>query len=340
MFPEIDRFLDDIMNEKSSKEKKALKKRFDNARLKTLSTYIEGITETYMLIPLEEAYTMITRDYGENITEEDLFDICRVFSTEESYCRFVIFGSDHAVSGDPESSERPLIIHESLLVVDVEFYDEMKRLQADKPYKVLPKEYILWKADNANSDNGAIPDEVSSLYEYLKEHGVTDENAKRACGDFVIEASQEKFDPYSAMRDVFRFSEVTDPSSEMICRVYDLCLKVRNFCPLSINRGYSPAETEELKKQLGKDWETGYVLPNTPENVVRCYRETRSKREEIIQLRDELFGGPGKFPFLMNDDGSIFVHDKSQNLKKAKKTGRNDPCPCGSGKKYKKCCGR
>jgi uncharacterized protein YecA (UPF0149 family) len=21
-----------------------------------------------------------------------------------------------------------------------------------------------------------------------------------------------------------------------------------------------------------------------------------------------------------------------------RKTGRNDPCPCGSGKKYKKCC--
>ena len=24
---------------------------------------------------------------------------------------------------------------------------------------------------------------------------------------------------------------------------------------------------------------------------------------------------------------------------KAKEPGRNDPCPCGSGKKYKKCCG-
>lgn len=24
----------------------------------------------------------------------------------------------------------------------------------------------------------------------------------------------------------------------------------------------------------------------------------------------------------------------------AQKVGRNDPCPCGSGKKYKKCCGR
>ncbi|MGD8563162.1 MAG: SEC-C metal-binding domain-containing protein, partial [Desulfarculaceae bacterium] len=26
--------------------------------------------------------------------------------------------------------------------------------------------------------------------------------------------------------------------------------------------------------------------------------------------------------------------------RKSKKVGRNDPCPCGSGKKYKKCCGR
>ncbi|WP_246628562.1 SEC-C metal-binding domain-containing protein [Methylomagnum ishizawai] len=23
-----------------------------------------------------------------------------------------------------------------------------------------------------------------------------------------------------------------------------------------------------------------------------------------------------------------------------KKVGRNDPCPCGSGKKFKKCCGK
>ncbi|RLB13732.1 MAG: hypothetical protein DRG35_06440, partial [Deltaproteobacteria bacterium] len=25
---------------------------------------------------------------------------------------------------------------------------------------------------------------------------------------------------------------------------------------------------------------------------------------------------------------------------KTPKVGRNDPCPCGSGKKYKYCCGR
>jgi uncharacterized protein YecA (UPF0149 family) len=26
-------------------------------------------------------------------------------------------------------------------------------------------------------------------------------------------------------------------------------------------------------------------------------------------------------------------------IREAAKVGRNDPCPCGSGKKYKKCCG-
>jgi preprotein translocase subunit SecA len=35
-------------------------------------------------------------------------------------------------------------------------------------------------------------------------------------------------------------------------------------------------------------------------------------------------------------DGSI----KKQPVRKAEKVGRNDPCPCGSGKKYKKCCGQ
>ncbi|MCQ2509949.1 MAG: SEC-C domain-containing protein [Lachnospiraceae bacterium] len=31
---------------------------------------------------------------------------------------------------------------------------------------------------------------------------------------------------------------------------------------------------------------------------------------------------------------------KSGTIVKAKKVGRNDPCPCGSGKKYKHCCGK
>ena len=34
------------------------------------------------------------------------------------------------------------------------------------------------------------------------------------------------------------------------------------------------------------------------------------------------------------------VKDTKKTPKKVKKVGRNDPCPCGSGKKYKQCCGK
>lgn len=33
-------------------------------------------------------------------------------------------------------------------------------------------------------------------------------------------------------------------------------------------------------------------------------------------------------------------YKRSRTVVKEKTPGRNDPCPCGSGKKYKKCCGK
>ncbi|MDX9916499.1 MAG: preprotein translocase subunit SecA [Gudongella sp.] len=41
-------------------------------------------------------------------------------------------------------------------------------------------------------------------------------------------------------------------------------------------------------------------------------------------------------PIMPNAGGQV---EKKPVVNKEKKIGRNDPCPCGSGKKYKKCCG-
>jgi hypothetical protein len=37
--------------------------------------------------------------------------------------------------------------------------------------------------------------------------------------------------------------------------------------------------------------------------------------------------------------GCSHHHHVETYVRSAPKTGRNDPCPCGSGKKFKKCCG-
>ncbi len=42
---------------------------------------------------------------------------------------------------------------------------------------------------------------------------------------------------------------------------------------------------------------------------------------------------------ITSTSGSTDGSEKKRPVKKGEKVGRNDPCPCGSGKKYKKCCG-
>ena len=42
----------------------------------------------------------------------------------------------------------------------------------------------------------------------------------------------------------------------------------------------------------------------------------------------------------VNDNRNRTEQGKGVTVVKSKKVGPNEPCPCGSGKKYKKCCGR
>jgi preprotein translocase subunit SecA len=58
--------------------------------------------------------------------------------------------------------------------------------------------------------------------------------------------------------------------------------------------------------------------------TVQLKQQEAPKREQVAKPTEASIGG----------ERSV----KKQPVKK-QKVGRNDPCPCGSGKKYKKCCG-
>ena len=58
--------------------------------------------------------------------------------------------------------------------------------------------------------------------------------------------------------------------------------------------------------------------------LFRIQKNETLKREKVAKVTAPGAGG----------DGSV----KKEPLKKKVKVGRNDPCPCGSGKKYKNCC--
>ena len=76
------------------------------------------------------------------------------------------------------------------------------------------------------------------------------------------------------------------------------------------------------------------MIHRLKEETVRILFHVQIRQEEEVQqLRQEqenqpMYYGPADGP------------RPPQTVKKDKKVGRNDPCPCGSGKKYKKCCGK
>jgi preprotein translocase subunit SecA len=61
--------------------------------------------------------------------------------------------------------------------------------------------------------------------------------------------------------------------------------------------------------------------------VIRFFKVRLVKNEEQKPMRT-----------VANEDTRPGNTAKQKTIKKSKKVGRNDPCPCGSGKKYKKCC--
>ncbi len=61
--------------------------------------------------------------------------------------------------------------------------------------------------------------------------------------------------------------------------------------------------------------------------TVRVKSEEDTKREQTVKVTSETSS---------SSDGTL---KKEPVRNKGKKVGPNDPCPCGSGKKYKKCCG-
>ena len=75
------------------------------------------------------------------------------------------------------------------------------------------------------------------------------------------------------------------------------------------------------------------------EAMVDEVREDTARIIFLAQIRGE---GP-KREKVAKESAAIGAGDgtvKRQPVRKGKKPGRNDPCPCGSGLKYKKCCGR
>jgi len=148
-------------------------------------------------------------------------------------------------------------------------------------------------------------------------------------------------------------------------------------CCGPVIRGERLAETAEqlmrsrysayVKREIG--WIHDSLHPDQRSDYdERSTREWAERAEwEGLEIHGTSAGGPGdeegtvEFTARFSDKGRPQEHSElatfrrrdgawyfesgkappvRQYVREAPKVGRNDPCPCGSGKKHKKCCGR
>jgi len=117
--------------------------------------------------------------------------------------------------------------------------------------------------------------------------------------------------------------------------------------PLVIYKIEAFGAFKQMDDQVNKDIVSFLAHCTIPveQNQETRITEERRRRTDMSKMRQrkEEFAGAGGSPEYVSQENDY--NDPSENVKQEPvrvrpKVGRNDPCPCGSGKKYKNCHGR
>jgi preprotein translocase subunit SecA len=116
-------------------------------------------------------------------------------------------------------------------------------------------------------------------------------------------------------------------------------------------RGYAQKDPKQEYKREAFEMFTN-LLEHIKYEVIEILFKVQIRQEEDVQAIDEQMQAPREMHFehaaapALDDFEQLGVVEQEQNVleqpfvREGAKVGRNDPCPCGSGKKYKQCHGK
>ena len=121
------------------------------------------------------------------------------------------------------------------------------------------------------------------------------------------------------------FPDSGAPSMEAVQSMLKFIQDYLNSIKLRTNRGWDPAA---LRKKVGP----------TPKGPLRIVPGSVQMAKMLKEAEPDLKRMGMQVNANAGIDDYVTVGDYGE--RRVIKVGRNDPCPCGSGKKYKKCCGK
>lgn len=290
-----------------------------------LYDYFEAFANLYQLLPLKDAYKIISKQNKGLITLDEFIAFSEIARHEDHF--YYILAKDELYLDAPK--EEPIdreLIHSSLVDVDYEYYYNMADHQAGKPLKILPKKELLkYKEEMYIADTPYVRAMMNFLCTRLQ---LSAQRAEDIISDFIliITCDDRPFDAVSKMLDRVKIKMTESQLEDFIKLFTDLSNNTR----LPQNRGFTPLE---LSANRG-DQKVINSISFGP-NITAALK---SGEVDIEEYRKGI---------LMSELSEKVKMDMLRQLSQIegknttqKKVGRNDPCPCGSGKKYKKCCGK
>ena len=284
---------------------------------------IHFFIQYYEIAPIEVIYEMYRQKVKDSIDEmiEILWEM--PVDIVES-CLFTMdkLGMEGWPKENPLYSEKGIFVH--LQLFENEEFDYLLRQQMDKDFYIPSVQQIDEICRIGYEASSSAYKKLESFF--IKKLKFSYEQAVTGC----LQVWANSYEGESPSKIINKMTEANIEFEEkMINELLELLVAAHNNTRMKENRGYKPSEMAR-KRPIDK----------MPTIVPASSKAATILKDAVPQL--QAMG----VPVDLNGNTDVIqttMFPKGMNeepIRVEKKIYPNDPCPCGSGKKYKKCCGK
>ncbi|MBW8001634.1 MAG: preprotein translocase subunit SecA [Planctomycetes bacterium] len=226
----------------------------------------------------------------------------------------------------------------------------VEQMQNAKPAAI--QKQLLELSERYN--NGKLDEQIDEQMARLDGDGLADwANERFGCsltGEDVSDKSKGREILCDAGKEFLR-RELSDLERYVLLQVYDSTWKDHLFTMDHLKdsihfRAFAEKDPKVEYKREGFrlfDEMLGTIEERVTDTIFKVHLEVGTKAKSVWQVSGTAHDEVGQFAMAERQRAAAQAPQGEQKVKQIKleqpKVGRNEPCPCGSGKKYKKCCG-
>ena len=254
---------------------------------------------------------------------------------------------------DVSNDQRKVVYHQRNELMEADDIQESIKSIREEVVETTVDQFIPPESHEDNWDPEGLSNALEKDYllplkisQWIKQDSqLNSDNIRDRCIEKVQSASEEKESIVGS--DLMRMVE-----KEIMLKQLDIHWKehlaAMDYLRQGIGlRGYAQKNPKQEYKQEAFMM-FSEMLDQVKHDTISMLARIRIQNEQDIQRMGEQrraeqsmdFNKPENNSLLKQSDNNVKKNNNSPYIRSGKKVGRNDPCPCGSGKKYKQCCGK